>query len=112
VLFHRCGAGSGRGMVQYPRGVPRDRAATRQKEFAMTRNTHSDKAAGSAIARLAVAQYLLFDATIESLSVLGENVARLRARAAGATQDDDDAFSASELTEPFVARYQVFRRLP
>jgi hypothetical protein len=62
------------------------------------------------LARFALAQYLLFDAVVESLSTLGENVAQRRARAAGAG-DEDEEFSASELTEPFRARYEYFRRV-
>ena len=72
-------------------------------------NTVPD-AAGSPrdyLARFALAQYLLFDAVVESLSTLGENVAQRRARAG----DEEEEFSASELTAPFRARYEYFRRV-
>ena len=79
----------------------------------MNRKLPTDTAPASHVARLAVAQFMLFDAALESLSTLGENLARRRARPAG--REDGEAgeeFSASELTEPFRVRYEYFRRMP
>lgn len=74
-------------------------------------NTVPDAAASPRdhLARFALAQYLLFDAVVESLSTLGENVAKRRGRAGD--EHEDEEFSASELTEPFRARYEYFRRV-
>jgi hypothetical protein len=55
------------------------------------------------VAQLAVAQFLLFEATVESLSVLGERLAR-RGKAS-------DAPSSEELIAPFRARYKLMRRV-
>lgn len=51
------------------------------------------------MAQFAVAQFLLFDATVESLSMLGERL--VNGHKAG--QD--------ELAEPFRARYKLMRRV-
>jgi len=77
----------------------------------MTPDIDSGTSPRAQVARFAIAQYLLFDAVVESLSTLGENVAQLRQRAATPTGEDADEFSASELTAPFRARYEYFKRL-
>lgn len=57
------------------------------------------------IAQLAVAQYLLFEATVESLAALGDSVARRREHKAAIPLD------GHRLTEPFRVRYALFRRM-
>jgi hypothetical protein len=59
---------------------------------------HSD----TRIARFAIAQFLLFEATVESLAALGPAMSRLRHHQPADT---------GQLTEPFRARYRVFRRM-
>lgn len=61
---------------------------------------------------VAIAQFLLFEATVESLSVLGENLARAGVRAnefpiRGKTLQR----SARKLAEPFRVRYSYYKRL-
>ena len=57
------------------------------------------------IARFAIAQFLLFEATVESLAALAESVAQLRGRRPG------KAIDTAPLTEPFRVRYILFRRM-
>ena len=57
------------------------------------------------IAHFAIAQFLLFEATVESLAALTETVSRLRRREPG------EAFDPEQLTEPFRVRYILVRRM-
>jgi len=61
---------------------------------------------------VAIAQFLLFEATVESLSVLGENLARARGRANDVAMGSKPLKrSARELAEPFRVRYSYYKRL-
>ena len=70
----------------------------------MNRQARSFASPGEQVARLAVAQILLLEATIESLSVLGE-------RLAGSPRDDDTPTARDAMLEPFRARYLLLREL-
>jgi hypothetical protein len=65
----------------------------------MPKQAVDSSSAKDRMAQFAVAQFLLFDAAVESLSVLGERLASRRK----AEQD--------ELVEPFRARYRLMRRV-
>jgi hypothetical protein len=56
------------------------------------------------VAQLALAQFLLFDATVESLSMLGERLTGSGAPAAGRD-------AQRELLEPYRVRYALLRRM-
>ena len=71
----------------------------------MTRTNRDSPTAGERVAQLAVAQYLLFDATVESLSILTERfVAPRTARELGETK-------TRALVEPFQSRFALLRRM-
>ncbi|MBP8924970.1 MAG: hypothetical protein KBG75_03885 [Pseudomonadales bacterium] len=55
------------------------------------------------IAHFAIAQFLLFEATVESLAALTETVSRLR--------QPGEPVDSTQLTEPFRVRYALFRRM-
>jgi len=62
------------------------------------------------LAEVAIAQFLLFEATVESLSVLGEHLARGRSTDA-ASGTNTLQRSAREIAEPFRVRYSYYKRL-
>lgn len=70
----------------------------------MHRNEHRATPAGEPIARLAVAQFLLLEATVESLSVLGE-------RLSSATRDAQSLTTREAMVEPFRTRYVLLRAM-
>ena len=71
----------------------------------MSRTNRDSPTAGERVAQLAVAQYLLFDATVESLSILTERLVDPRtARELGETRP-------RALVEPFQSRFALLRRM-
>lgn len=68
----------------------------------MNRTAHQAAQPGEQVARLAVAQFLLLEATVESLSVLGE-------RLAGSTREPLTLTTRDAMIEPFRARYALLR---
>ena len=71
----------------------------------MSRSNRDSPTVGERVAQLAVAQYLLFDATVESLSILTERFVHPRtARELGETQP-------RALVEPFQSRFALLRRM-
>jgi hypothetical protein len=70
----------------------------------MNRNERASVPPGEPIARLAVAQFLLLEAAVESLSVLGE-------RLAGASPDAGGVSTREAMLGPFRARYALLRQV-
>jgi hypothetical protein len=62
------------------------------------------------LAEVAIAQFLLFEATVESLSALGEHLARARPTDPALGKSTLQR-SAREITEAFRVRYSYYKRL-
>jgi hypothetical protein len=74
------------------------------------RSHHAGRLPGNPLAHLAVAQFLLFEATLESLSVFGERLTRIKPDASAGPSGPEPSVSM-ELSEPFRVRYACFRRM-
>ena len=94
---------SGIVVVQPARHAPHRRADDdAEEDYRMNRSNHKPATAGDQVARIAVAQFLLLEATVESLSILGE-------RLSGTAREPRSATTREAMIEPFRARYALLR---